>query len=344
MATTIDNSPETSAPAPSSGAGTAQSDLHAVIGGGVVCLSLLAIAFWSNLEQFVRVWSRDDNYSHGFLVPFISGYFAYQAYRKGPLTVRSGALLGSTLLGLAIVGRLATVVIPVGFIGDLSFLIGLAGLCVLLLGTNALRRYWFALFFLIFMIPLPVALYALIASPLQLLASQIASVVLNSTGVPVLAEGNMMTLPGGVRMFVAEACSGMRQLTGFLALTAAVAYMTPRPVWYRLILVVSALPIAITANVARVTLTGYIMHFFDPKYAAGTFHTVEGLLMMGFGLTLLCGECKLLDQLTRLISESPTAASAGDDASTLRAPGEDAHTSSSPTDEPSHRSLPVPCA
>ena len=42
-----------------------------------------------------------------------------------------------------------------------------------------------------------------------------------------------MTLPGGVQMFVAEACSGMRQMTGFLALTAAVAYLTTRPGWYR---------------------------------------------------------------------------------------------------------------
>ena len=66
-----------------------------------------------------------------------------------------------------------------------------------------------------------------------MLASQVASTVMNATGVPVLCEGNRMTLPGGVQMFVAEACSGMRQLTGFLALTAAVAYLTTRPAWYR---------------------------------------------------------------------------------------------------------------
>ena len=101
------------------------------------------------------------------------------------------------------------------------------------LGTDVLRRYWFAFFFLIFMVPLPVALYARIASPLQLMVSQVATEVLNATGVPVLREGNMMTLPGGVQMFVAEACSGMRQLTGFLALTAAVAYLSMRPAWYR---------------------------------------------------------------------------------------------------------------
>ena len=103
------------------------------------------------------------------------------------------------------------------------------------------------------MVPLPNDLYARIASPLQLLVSQIASVVLNATNVPVLCEGNMMTLPGDVQMFVAEACSGMRQLTGFLALTTAVAYLSARPAWYRVALVASSIPIAMTANVARVT-------------------------------------------------------------------------------------------
>ncbi len=271
------------------------------LAGLAVSLVLLVVAFRSNLVHFFILWRTDDNYSHGFLVPFISLYFAHQVAKRGPMTVRSGVGLGAAMLGTALLGRLATVLIPVGFISDLSFLIGLAGLFTILFGVEVLKRYGFALFFLIFMVPLPVALYAKIASPLQLLASQIASLILNATGVPVLCEGNLMTLPGGIRMFVAEACSGMRQLTGFLALTAAVAYMTQRPAWYRTIIVVAALPIAITANVARVTVTGYIMFFLDPRYAEGTFHTVEGLVMMGFGLALLLGACRVLDQVYVLV-------------------------------------------
>jgi exosortase len=269
--------------------------------GAIVSVALLCLAFRTNLQHFVLVWWTDDNYSHGFLVPLISLYFARQVSRREAFRVRSGVGLGVWLLGIALFGRLATVLIPVGFISDLSFLLGLAGLCALLAGMDTLKRYWFPLFFLIFMIPLPVALYAKIASPLQLLASRIASTVLNATGVPVLCEGNLMTLPGNVRMFVAEACSGMRQLTGFLALTAAVAYLATRPVWYRAVVIVSAVPIAISANVARVTLTGYIMHFLDPSYAAGTFHTIEGLLMMGLGLALLRAECWVLDQFLQLV-------------------------------------------
>ena len=265
--------------------------------GAIICIGLFTRFFWNNLDHFYYAWTTDENYSHGFLVPLISLYFAALVARGGPVPVRSGQWIGSLLLIVALLVRLVTIPLPIPFLGDIAFLIGLAGLFILVCGTTAMRRYWFGFFFLIFMVPLPVALYSKFASPLQLLASRVASTVMNATGVPVLCEGNRMTLPGGLQMFVAEACSGMRQLTGFLALTTAVAYLTTRPIWYRVIIIISALPIALSANVARVMLTGYIMHFVNPQFALGTYHTLEGLIMMGFGLFLLHCECSILDHI-----------------------------------------------
>ncbi len=267
------------------------------IAGAAVLSVLLGVLYAANLRHFVYTWSSDDNYTHGFLVPLLSLYFAREAARRGPIARGGGALLGVVLLMASILARLATIVVPVGLVGDVGFVIGVAGLCALIGGRDALRRYGFAIGFLLFMLPLPVALYSTLASPLQLNVSRMGSVVLNAIGIPVLCEGNMMTLPGGTKMFVAEACSGMRMLTGFLALTTAVAYLSARPAWYRAVLVASSVPIAMTANVLRVTLTGVIMHRLDPRYASGNFHTVEGLLMMAFGLGLLVLECYALNSL-----------------------------------------------
>ena len=265
--------------------------------GAALLSGLLGVLYAANLRHFLYTWSSDDNYTHGFLVPLLSLYFAREAARRGPIAGGGGALLGSVLLMASILARLATVVVPVGLVGDLGFVIGVAGICALIGGRSALRRYGFAIGFLLFMLPLPVALYSTLASPLQLNVSRMGSVVLNALGIPVLCEGNMMTLPGGTKMFVAEACSGMRMLTGFLALTTAVAYLAGRPAWYRAVLVASSVPIAMTANVLRVTLTGVIMHRFDPRYASGNFHTIEGLLMMAFGLGLLVLECYALNSV-----------------------------------------------
>ncbi len=124
-------------------------------------------------------------------------------------------------------------VIPFPAASDYGFLVALAGLCAILAGLGVLKRYWFAFFFLVFMVPLPVALYSMIANPLQLMVSQMATAMLNVLSIPALCEGNLITLPGDNQLFVAEACSGMRQLTGFLALTTAWAYLSARPTWHR---------------------------------------------------------------------------------------------------------------
>ncbi len=282
---------------------TARPEGRLQLGGAAICLTLLGLIFWTNLRHLVHVWMTDENYSHGFLVPLISLYFANEAARRGPVALRAGVVPGLALLFLAICGRILATLVPIGVVADGALLVGLVGLFTLLLGTDALRRHAFPLAFLVFMVPLPTALYSMIASPLQMMVSQVASALLNAMSIPVLREGNTMTLPGDVRLFVAEACSGMRQLTGFLALTTAVAFLSPRPAWYRVLVVVSSVPIALAANLARVTLTGWIM-YQDPRYAVGTYHTVEGLLMMGVGLALLAAFCRGLDLVCGLFTTS----------------------------------------
>jgi EpsI family protein len=276
---------------------------------GLVCLGMFARIFWDSLGHFYYAWTTDENYSHGFLVPLISLYFANRVASRGPIPIQGGAWLGSSLIIMSLALRLITIPLPIPFLSDVALLIGLSGLFTLMTGATALKHYWFAFFFLAFMVPLPIALYSKIASPLQLFASRVASALMTATGLPVLCEGNKMTLPGGLQMFVAEACSGMRQLTGFLALTAAVAYWRSRPAWYRVVIVISALPIALSANIARVMLTGYIMHFVNPQFALGTYHTVEGLLMMALGLLLLQAECWVLDQICQMKPGHPPATS-----------------------------------
>ncbi len=279
--------------------------------GGICCLLLLGISFRASLTHFVWAWTTDENYSHGFLVPLISAYFAREAYRRGPIADRPATALGLTMLIFAVIVNLATVIVPVPFVADLCFIIALAAVCTLLLGVSATYRFSFAIGFLIFMVPLPLALYSMVASPLQLLVSRFASRLLGTLGVPVLCNGNLITLPGDIQMFVAEACSGMRQLTGFLALTTAVVYMSQRPVWHRSILVLSSIPIAMAANVIRVTSTGCIMYYLDPKLAEGTYHTVEGLFMMGLGLAMLYALSATLDQIASLTEPSPLSAGSG---------------------------------
>ena len=67
--------------------------------GGLLCLGLLGLIFGVNLKHFVHAWSTDENYSHGFLVPLISLYFANQAAQRGPVKLRGGTFLGMSAPG-----------------------------------------------------------------------------------------------------------------------------------------------------------------------------------------------------------------------------------------------------
>src|SRR4051812_21105611 len=86
------------------------------LAGGVACIAILGLMYASNLRHFVHTWSTDENYSHGFLVPLLSLYFAREAMRRGPISRRGGEILGAGMLAVSVLARLATVVVPVGIV------------------------------------------------------------------------------------------------------------------------------------------------------------------------------------------------------------------------------------
>ena len=98
----------------------------------------------------------------------------------------------------------------------------------------------------------------------------------NGVVIDVVYKGQMLS-PG---LDVAEACSGMRLLMAFVALGVAMAYLHERPIWQRLVLLLSTIPIAILCNVVRVTITGLIYILWNPEYAKGIYHDMLGLMML----------------------------------------------------------------
>ena len=167
------------------------------------------------------------------------------------------------------------------------------GTIVLFLGGWGLVRYcWLPVLYLVFAVPLPERIYSGFTIPMRKLAAQIATALLGLVpGLQADADGVVINVVyNGVKMEpgldVAEACSGMRLLMAFLALGVAMAYLHYRPIWQRLVLLCSTIPIAILCNVVRVTVTGFIYILWDPKYAQGIWHDTLGMLMLplAFGL------------------------------------------------------------
>jgi exosortase D (VPLPA-CTERM-specific) len=146
----------------------------------------------------------------------------------------------------------------------------------------------FAFLLLFLAIPIPAIVFNQITFPLQLLASRFGEFSIAACGIPVLREGNVITL-ATTTLEVAEACSGIRSLVSLLTLALLWGYFTGSPRWLRWVLALSSVPIAIFANGIRVAGTGIAAHAVGPEAAEGFFHTFSGWLvfLVAGGLLLL---------------------------------------------------------
>ena len=146
------------------------------------------------------------------------------------------------------------------------------------------------------MFPLPSYLDARLLAPLQRLATVSSTYCLQTIGIPASSEGNRIEI-GELQLGVVEACSGLRMLTIFVALAVAITLVTERPIWERLVIVASAVPIALAVNIIRITATGILHLTVGKKVADVVFHDMAGWFMMPMALGLLYVEFQILAHL-----------------------------------------------
>jgi len=247
--------------------------------------ALLVFCYAPVLAALARQWNNDADMGHGFFVPVIAAYIAWQKKSEiADLAPRPN------WWGLAIViyGAFQLYIATLGaelFLARTSFVISIIGMVLLLGGREYLRIFSFPLFLLFFMVPIPNVIYNKITFPLQILASQVADNVLGLMGYAVLREGNILELPSQ-RLSVVEACSGIRSLLSLSFLSLVYGYFFEKKTWIRVALFISTIPIAIIANAGRVTLTG-VLSEIRPELADGFFHEMSGWVIFMIALAIM---------------------------------------------------------
>ena len=262
----------------------------------LVALALTFVVYGPILYFMVLHWNAVADYSHGFLVAPLALYFAWE--RKPRLRRARIEPCWWGLVPLA----LSTLTLVVGRLGvelmnmRVSFVLALMGIVLLLLGRQIFRILAFPLFFLFLMVPLPQSLVNVVAFPLQLTAADWAVDMLYYLRIPALREGNIIHLPN-TALFVAEACSGLRSLMALITLGVVFAYFFRKSWGERILIVLSAIPIAIIVNALRVTITGVLTYRFGETAAEGAIHEFQGLITFSAAFVLLLTEAWLLTKL-----------------------------------------------
>ena len=261
--------------------------------------ALLLVSYTPVLWRLVRQWGSDPDMGHGFFVPLVAGFIAWQKREELLRLEPSPSWWG---LAIVLYGALQLWIATLGaelFLARTAFVISLAGVILLIQGKAWLRALAFPLFVLLFMIPIPTVVYNSITFPLQLLASKVATGALSVLQIPVLQEGNVLEL-ARQKLSVVEACSGIRSLLSLTFLAVVYGYFFETKLWMRVVLFLSTIPVAIVANASRVTLTGVLTEY-KPELAEGFFHTASGWVIFMVALAIMVVLHRILDGGYRLL-------------------------------------------
>lgn len=254
--------------------------------GAASYVALLGYIFYDGIAATVAAWGRAE-YSHGYLIPLIALFLVWQKKNELATVPLRGSWAGVlvTVLGLGFyfLGELSTLYIIIQY----AFLLTLWGLVLAVTGWQITRRIWVALFFLVFMIPLPNFIYNNLSSELQLISSQLGVAVIRFFGISVYLEGNVIDL-GNFKLQVVEACSGLRYLFPLMSLAFICAYFYKAAWWKRALVFVSSIPITILMNSFRIGAIGVLVEYWGIEMAEGFLHDFEGwVIFMGCLLVLL---------------------------------------------------------
>ncbi len=252
--------------------------------GGI--LTGLVFLYWPILQKLAHDWDTNDNYSHGYFIPLLSAYLIY-TYKDDlkKLPVKSN-LVGFFLLGAGLIQLIIGKTGSEFFIQRTSLIPVLAGIVLFCLGFDFLKKLFLPIIYLIFMMPLPTIVWNKIAFPMQLFGSFLTEKFVTFLGVPIFREGNILHL-SGTTLEVVDACSGLRSLTTLFALSAVFAIISTHKTWHKWILFLAAAPIAIFANIVRLSATALLASRYGSDVAHGFLHDFSGLVVFAVGIILL---------------------------------------------------------
>jgi exosortase len=261
----------------------------------------LAFAIWALLSflifarpiyALIQLANRDDTYSYVLLIPFISAWLLYLD-RKQP-QVKLGFSVRPALLFLivSLLAFFASLKCASCSAKDhlilqvLALILLLVGGFLLILGARKARASSFALAFLLLTVPIPDVILDKAIYGLRAGSAEIAEVLFNLSGVPVLREGFVFRLPK-ISIEVAQECSGIRSSLALLILALLVAQFSFRPFWKKLVFLLAGLCVMLVKNGIRIVSLTLLGNYVDPDFLYGNLHHRGGVVFFLIGLALL---------------------------------------------------------
>jgi len=243
---------------------------------------LAVAAMWSygpTLSTLLQSWRRHPDYSHGFLVVPLALLMLWWRRDSRPHWIGRAGWEALPVLAMSVAMRWLGALWQAEWLDGWSLVVWVIGSVWLIGGRRFCLWALPAVGFLIFMVPLPYRLETALSLPLQSLATQLGSWTLQMLGQPAMAEGNTILLDDH-RLDIERACSGLRVLTGVLALGVGYIIVSRRSWWENAVLLLAVLPIALIANTVRIVAAALALRYWSGSLWADLGHSAGGWLMI----------------------------------------------------------------
>ncbi len=239
---------------------------------------LLVVVYRATLVTLWRTWGSNPNYSHGYLIPPVVAFLLWKVKERFLEARGEGSPVGLALIVVALIGHVVSIRAGIFMTQGYSLVLMLFGLVLFFFGGRATRAVWFPLGYLVFMLPMPPFLMNVIAFRLKVFAARAGSGIAVKMGIPLVRSGMTIHIPAG-SLRIADPCSGLRSLIALVALGALFAWLSGGKTWKRVVLFLAAIPLAVFANVVRISVLCAVANVWGIDAALGFFHDFSGLLL-----------------------------------------------------------------
>ncbi|MCS6771936.1 MAG: exosortase/archaeosortase family protein [Kiritimatiellae bacterium] len=273
----------------------------------------------SAILWMVERWDDDDgtgDYSHGWLIPFVSAAIVWLKRKELAAAPKSVSYIGLAVVVLALLFHWLGAKAQQTRLSLFGLVLLIWGIPFYFYGWRVAKILIFPCAYLTFCIPLN--FLDSVTFPLRIFATIVSTALLNGLGIAAERSGSAIysAAAGGFSFDVADPCSGIRSLLALTALTAVYAYFTQKTLLKKWLLFLSAIPLAIIGNIARIVVVAIVAEAFGEELALGLFHDYSGYVVFSVAIGLMLGVSALLNMDLREMRErwkqvllSPTSSS-----------------------------------
>ena len=264
----------------------------------IASIGALIFSLQDSLEELTRIWETKEEYSYGYIIPFIAIFMLWQKKDVLQKLEFKGSWLGLVIalvsLCIYLMGELSTIHLLV----QISFVFAIGGLGWSFFGVKNTSLFIIPVVILLFSIPLPPTVLNVLSAKLQLISSEIGVFIIRLFDISVYLEGNVIDL-GVYKLQVVEACSGLRYLFPLMTLSFIAACFYKEKFYKRAILFISSIPITVVMNSVRIGIIGVMVEYWGPSMAEGFLHDFEGWIVFMACTAILVFEMWLMTRFSR---------------------------------------------